>query len=194
VATLKGETPKPRIDVVVRLDFLEGGRRKAEGRVGKAEARRRKAEQHADISVPRETPVYASDEGEDRSIADIESVVVVQPASAHLPHNYIADPTLRVEMYRKLAEVTDAESLERLKAELRDRFGTMPEPVQLLLQVSALKLLAAARGITSIEAKDGKLKLMRGQDYLMVDGRFPRLTKTTARACVNEIRKLIGVW
>jgi transcription-repair coupling factor (superfamily II helicase) len=95
-------------------------------------------------------------------------------------------------MYRKLAEVTDAESLDQLKAEMRDRFGPLPEPVQLLLQVTALKLLASARGITSIETKDGKLKLMRHQDYLMLDGHFPRLTKTTARACLNEIRKWIA--
>src|SRR5688500_3830646 len=78
-----------------------------------------------------------------------------------IPQSYIADSRQRMEIYRKLVEVTDTESLQKLRAELRDRFGPIPATVELLLLVADIKLLAATRDITAIETQDDKLKLTR---------------------------------
>ncbi|HRT09568.1 MAG TPA: hypothetical protein P5233_14395, partial [Candidatus Paceibacterota bacterium] len=64
--------------------------------------------------------------------------------------------------------------------------------VELLLQLTDLKILAADRGITAIEVKDDKLMLTRHGEYLMVGNKFPRLTKKTARARLKEIRRLLA--
>ena len=53
-----------------------------------------------------------------------------------LPHNYITEPQHRIEIYRKLAQATDKSALENLQKELRDRFGPLPPPVELLLQLA----------------------------------------------------------
>jgi len=116
---------------------------------------------------------------------------VTRPTSAVLPHSYIPEPQHRIEIYRKLAQVTDKAALENLTHELRDRFGPLPEPVEFLLEVAALKVLAGERGITAIEVKDGKLMLTRNADYLMLGGKFPRLTGKTARARLSEIERLL---
>ena len=77
-----------------------------------------------------------------------------QLSSAYIPFNYISDARQRIEIYRKLAQATDKPVLEELRKELKDRFGPLPPPVGLLLQVAEVKILAAERGITIIEVKE----------------------------------------
>ncbi|HEY3857806.1 MAG TPA: transcription-repair coupling factor [Verrucomicrobiae bacterium] len=112
-------------------------------------------------------------------------------AVASLPASYIPEAQQRIEIHRKLAQIADSEGLRQMKSELRDRFGPLPEAVELLLKVADLKIAAAARGISIIEHKEEKLMLTRNNDFLMAGGKFPRLRKTTAAARLNEIKKLV---
>jgi transcription-repair coupling factor (superfamily II helicase) len=61
-----------------------------------------------------------------------------------------------------------------------------------MLLVGEVKVLAAERDITVVEVQDDKLMLTRNNDYLMVDGKFPRLTKKQAGARLKEIKKLLA--
>lgn len=73
------------------------------------------------------------------------------PLSAYLPEDYIASETDRLEMYQKLSNLTDADDIGAVRAELRDRFGLLPMPVNHLLRVCAIRLHlqhAVLRGIT----------------------------------------------
>ena len=110
-----------------------------------------------------------------------------------IPASYIADSRQRMEIYRKLAEIMDTEALQKLRAELRDRFGPIPASVELLLLVADIKLIAAPRAITAVETQDSKLMLTRNNDLITLDGKFPRLTGKSARARLNEIRRLLKV-
>jgi transcription-repair coupling factor (superfamily II helicase) len=111
--------------------------------------------------------------------------------AGYFPRSYIPEAQQRIEIYRKLAQVSDATSARDLKNELRDRFGPLPDPVELLLKVADLKILAREKGISIIESKEGKLMLTRNNDYLMFGGKFPRLKKTTPSARLQEIKKLL---
>lgn len=113
------------------------------------------------------------------------------PTGAYIPYSYISEPRQRIEIYRKIAQVTDKNSLSNLQAEMRDRFGKLPPPVELLLQITELKYLAAERGVSSIESKEGKLMLTQRNDYVMVSGKFPRLTRKEAKARLNEIKRFL---
>ena len=111
--------------------------------------------------------------------------------SASLPHNYITEPQHRIEIYRKLAQATDKPALDSLQMELRDRFGPLPPPVELLLTVGELKILASEKTVTAIEVEEDKLKIMRRGDYIQLGGKFPRLTKKEAKAKLKEIKRLL---
>jgi transcription-repair coupling factor (superfamily II helicase) len=190
VASLKGEKVQPRVDVQVRLDFLLLG--PVEERAADAPARPRRSAEAApeiDIQVPRETAVTVADDDAARAAAPVP--IAVKPASACLPLAYVPDPRQRIELYRKLAEVTREEDVSRLKGELRDRFGPLPPAAELLLQVAILKVLAAGCGIRVIESKEDKLMLLRGGDFIQSGGKFPRLTKREPRSRLNEIRRLL---
>jgi len=113
------------------------------------------------------------------------------PHSASLPHNYVTEPHHRIEIYRKLAQATEKSALEALQKELRDRFGPLPAPVELLLAVGELKILASEKSVTAIEVEEDKLKLTRHGDYITLGGKFPRLTKKEAKARIKEIKRLL---
>src|SRR5258708_32033743 len=72
-------------------------------------------------------------------------------ASAYIPFSYVADSRQRIEIYRKIAQASDKTSLQSLEKEIRDRFGAVPAPVGLLIQVAELKVMAAERNIATIE-------------------------------------------
>jgi transcription-repair coupling factor (superfamily II helicase) len=118
---------------------------------------------------------------------------VVAGASPYsgLPHDYITEPHHRIEIYRKLAQANEKPLLEGLQKELRDRFGPLPTPVELLLAIAELKILAGEKNVTSIEVAEDKLRLIRSGDFITVGGKFPRLTKKEPKARLKEIKRLL---
>jgi transcription-repair coupling factor (superfamily II helicase) len=107
---------------------------------------------------------------------------------AFIPTAYISDATLRVQAYRNLAEITTAAQLQRLRCDWRDRFGKWPTPVDSLLLVTEIKLSAARAGVSRVEVREGKLMLTRRGDFILVGGKFPRLS--SGRIDLN----LLEVW
>jgi transcription-repair coupling factor (superfamily II helicase) len=178
VSNLKGEKTKPRVEVQLRLDFLNEPR---EEQPFAAAARA----PGLNINVPREVSTWVE------KPETPPAPPVIPYATASFPVSYVSQAQHRIEMYRKLAQAVDPEALRDLKKELRDRFGTLPPAAELLLKAAELKLLAAERNVTIIETKGDKLMLTRNNDFLMASGKFPRLTKTTASARMNEIKRLL---
>ena len=117
----------------------------------------------------------------------------VRPFANHatLPHSYAPDPRHRIDIYRKLAQANEPSALKNLEKELRDRFGPPPPPVEMLLQIAELKILASDKSVTAIEVSNDKLMLTRNNDYITLGGKFPRLTKKEAKGRIKEIKKLL---
>ena len=69
---------------------------------------------------------------------------------ALLPESYIRDVNTRLSTYKRIASCANEESLEELKIELIDRFGSLPEESINLFTLSKLKLLASSMGINKI--------------------------------------------
>jgi transcription-repair coupling factor (superfamily II helicase) len=187
VSSLKGEKVKPRVEVKVRLDFLALNpidEAKTEPRIAHGSQRSDEAESKSpDAMQPAEpTTQHATRNTQHTS---------PYPASAFIPFKYILDSRQRIEIYRKIAQLSDKASLQSLGKELRDRFGPLPKAVELLLQVADLKMLAAERDITVIEVHEDKLMLTRHGDFVMVGSKFPRLTRKEPGARLKEIRKLL---
>jgi transcription-repair coupling factor (superfamily II helicase) len=186
VSSLKGEKVKPRIEVQIRLDFLPIGaddrNRRREQEVGSPKAK------VLSLKSPDPDPRDMQESGD--ALRTPHSAVRI-PESAFIPFSYISDARQRIEIYRKLAQAGDKASSQALEKELRDRFGPVPKPLQLLLQLAELRILAAEKGVTVIEVKEDRLMLTRNNDYVMIGSKFPRLTKSTASARLTEIKKLL---
>ncbi|WFE44929.1 transcription-repair coupling factor [Verrucosispora sp. WMMD1129] len=81
------------------------------------------------------------------------------PVDAHLPHDYVGVERLRLEMYRKLAEARDEERLREVAAEMTDRYGEPPAPVQNLIAVARFRLLARSYGLTDVSMQGKHIRL-----------------------------------
>ena len=68
------------------------------------------------------------------------------PITAHLPEDYVESERLRLEMYKRLAEVRAEGDLEAVREELADRYGPLPTAVETLLEVARFRLHARAPG------------------------------------------------
>jgi len=95
---------------------------------------------------------------------------------AFIPTAYISNAALRIQAYRNLAEITTSEQLQRLRRDWRDRFGKWPEPVDNLFLLSEIRLSAGRARVSRVEVREGKLMLSRRGDFILVGGKFPRLT------------------
>jgi transcription-repair coupling factor (superfamily II helicase) len=72
------------------------------------------------------------------------------PVDAHLPHEYVPSERLRLEMYKRLAEVRTDSDVAEVGAELLDRYGELPQPVSTLMQVARLRARARTTGLTDV--------------------------------------------
>jgi len=79
-----------------------------------------------------------------------EEVRIELPVDAHLPHGYIPSERLRLEMYKRLAEVRDDADVDAINEELLDRYGEPPVEVVSLLLVARFRARARQAGITEV--------------------------------------------
>ena len=84
--------------------------------------------------------------------------------------------------------------MQELYGEIRDRFGPIPAPLDRLLKIARLRIAAAAKNLQSIEVRDDKVMMMRSNDYLMTNGRFPRLRGTAATPRLEELIRIVTDW
>jgi transcription-repair coupling factor (superfamily II helicase) len=68
------------------------------------------------------------------------------PVDAHLPADYVESERLRLEMYKRLAEVRAEADVKAVEAELHDRYGAPPPEVLNLIEVARFRLLARSTG------------------------------------------------
>ena len=91
--------------------------------------------------------------------AGTPNVLIDLPLDAYIPDEYIGDRTLKVKFYQRMASLNQPEQIEAMGAELNDRFGPPPLPVENLLAMVRLKVEAAMLGYEAISAKDNEFVL-----------------------------------
>ena len=76
-----------------------------------------------------------------------------------IPDSYIRVPETKMEIYKKIAAVRTAEELDRLYAELSDRFGPIPEEAESLLALAEIKIICAKLAIASLKERNGTVRI-----------------------------------
>ncbi len=72
--------------------------------------------------------------------------------SVLIPEKYITDLGIRMSLYRRLGDLVNDEDIDNFAAELVDRFGTMPEEVENLLEIVRIKMYCKRAGIIQFDA------------------------------------------
>ncbi|WP_030544073.1 transcription-repair coupling factor [Streptomyces albus] len=85
-------------------------------------------------------------------------VKIELPVDAHVPHDYAPGERLRLQAYRAIASATSEEDIAAVREELTDRYGKLPEPVENLLLVAGLRMLARSCGVTDITLQGSSIR------------------------------------
>ena len=86
-----------------------------------------------------------------------QDCLVDMQVQAHIPESYIDSLSLRLDVYRRIAEVETQEDAMDVMDELIDRFGEPPASVKGLLDVALLRNTAARLGITEVKQQGDSL-------------------------------------
>ncbi|MGW2921939.1 transcription-repair coupling factor [Streptomyces angustmyceticus] len=85
-------------------------------------------------------------------------VKIELPVDAHVPHDYAPGERLRLQAYRAIASASSEEDIAAVREELVDRYGKLPEPVENLLLVAGLRMLARSCGVTDITLQGSNIR------------------------------------
>ena len=128
-------------------------------------------------------------------MADLKEELVPS-VQAFLPHSYISESRLRIDLYRRLATADTPENVRAIADEMKDRFGALPQPVKVLLHLTEVRTLAEQAGVDKVVAEGTRLKCRLAQagskeSFIMLGKRFPRLTGKDALSRVREVKAIL---
>jgi transcription-repair coupling factor (superfamily II helicase) len=109
-----------------------------------------------------------------------------------IPEEYVTDLPVRLALYRRLAEIEDERDIESFAAELVDRFGPLPQEVEYLLQVVAIKSLCRRANVERIEVgPKGAVLAFRENIFANPEGLIAYIGKHPEGARVRPDMKVV---
>lgn len=101
---------------------------------------------------------------------------------AYLPEDYVQTELLRVEVYKRIAMVSDEESRMAIEDELIDRFGDIPRPVENLIQIAQLRGATRKLGVSHLFLKPDGLHFRLDEKHMPeLSLLFEAITRTDPR-------------
>ena len=85
----------------------------------------------------------------------VEDCTIETDKPAYIPDEYIDITAEKLRMYKLLDALTDEREIDRLRAQVQDRFGPLPEEVDNLFQVVKIRNAGASLGFEKIIVKNG---------------------------------------
>jgi transcription-repair coupling factor (superfamily II helicase) len=125
-------------------------------------------------------------------VADKWSPQITIGTAVLIPEDYVADLPVRLALYRRLSEIEDDREIESFAAELVDRFGPLPEEVEHLLQVVAIKALCRRANVERIEVgPKGAVLSFRDNIFNNPEGLIAYIAKHPEGARVRPDMKVV---
>ena len=90
---------------------------------------------------------------------EVPDVYLELEYSGYIPDDYIPEPVVKMEVYKKISAVTTAAELEQIHGELTDRFGPLPEVVLSLLSIAEIRIACRRLAIASLREQRGVVRV-----------------------------------
>ena len=111
-----------------------------------------------------------------------------------IPEHYVADLTLRLTLYKRLSTMDDDAELQSFGAELVDRFGPLPEEVNQLLEIVAIKALCKRANVEKVEAgPKGIIVAFRNNEFANPEGLVSYVAKIGTLAKVRPDMRVVFI-
>ena len=100
----------------------------------------------------------SEEKGEAKPGGDVDCLIDLN-VDAHIPESYVESLTLRLDVYRRIADIRSAADADDVRDELRDRFGEIPEAVLGLIDIAQIRNKAHEIGVYEIRQTDSSVNL-----------------------------------
>jgi transcription-repair coupling factor (superfamily II helicase) len=100
--------------------------------------------------------------------------------SGFVPDTYIDSPQEKMEIYKMIASVRDKEELERVYAELLDRFGPLPDEAASLLALAEIRIICRKLAVSSLKERSGLVRIEFAKVSRVNVDRLVRLMKESS--------------
>lgn len=109
-----------------------------------------------------------------------------------IPEHYVPDLQLRMQLYRRLGDLTDAREIDAAGAELIDRFGPLPPEVEALLKVILVKALCRKANVEKVEAgPKGAVITLRNNEFPDPAGLVAMVSDPSMQVRLKPDQKLV---
>lgn len=116
------------------------------------------------------------------------SVEIELGADAYIPSDYIEDERQKIDMYKRIQQISSEEEYYEIQDDFIDRFGEYPEEVDHLIQIGLIKYVAESAQAESLKRKGDQVFLTftaEGTKRLQGAAVFEALSSIPLRAEVN---------
>jgi transcription-repair coupling factor (superfamily II helicase) len=103
-----------------------------------------------------------------------QSPSISLPLDAHIPEEYVPNLNTRLNLYHRLARVEHIEEVGDVAREFQDRFGPLPEPVENLLYIVKIKVLAVRAKVNTISTQGRQIVIKPQADNSPLKIRWER--------------------
>jgi len=110
---------------------------------------------------------------------------------AFIPYEYIEDENLRLRLYQRISAMATKQEITRMKREIKDRFGKLPQEVQRLMLIAELRIVAAEHDLKSIIVRNYQVMMSKEKQYKTYGGRHPTLNRDNTTPMLKEIISLV---
>ena len=114
-----------------------------------------------------------------------------------IPEAYVTDLNVRLSLYRRVASLVDQAEIEAFAAEMIDRFGPLPDEVDNLLEIIAVKQLCRDAGVGKIDAgPKGAVVAFHDNDFANPMGLIGHVQRNDYRLSLRPDNTLVclGRW
>lgn len=94
-----------------------------------------------------------------------KEVTIDLQAKAFIPQEYIFDSGTKIDFYQRIYAAREVMELESLKDEFEDRFGILPDPLENLLKIAAIKVLAGRAGVFAVVQEKALIKIKMEENH-----------------------------
>ncbi|MCD8326545.1 MAG: transcription-repair coupling factor [Lachnospiraceae bacterium] len=99
-------------------------------------------------------------------------------ADAFIPEEYIVNEGQKLDIYKRIAGVESADEKEDMLQELKDRFSTVPEPVDHLLRINILRVRGQKMRMTEIKNTGNRLQFVLRPDAKVDSDKIPAFIRS----------------
>src|SRR5581483_29144 len=110
---------------------------------------------------------------------DVREAVIDVKLDAYVPEGYIPQVSQKIAVYQQLAAARSLDDVDDVVASVRDRFGAPPPEFDALVEITRLRVMALAVGVTRVVINEQRLTLGVGSGFQLDPASIPKLQSIT---------------